>query len=366
MHDNNQLSELLEAIDMESWLDSQAIDYTRTRGRSGVQLNVRVCPVCGNSDRKVYLNLETGLGNCFGGSHPPPAKFNKWSFIRAHLGEVSGKQVVEHIKHYVESRGWMPKRIKSVAVDKPVELVLPISFELPYGGKNITYLVNRGITDDITRYFHLRYCHDGWFNYEFEGKRKGMFFGQRVLIPVFDLDGKMVNFQGRDITGAQEPKYQFPPGLPSTGIHLLNGMNVRDTKRVAIGEGGFDVMAIKMAFDEEASLRDVVPVGTFGKSLSWGSGDSQEAKFRVLMDRGVEEVTFMWDGEVKATDAAIEAGFRLRSMGLRVRIAMLPKDADPNEVPASVVRQAFFEAVPLTMQSAILIKHKRRAMNADR
>jgi DNA primase len=365
MERNDDLSELLEALDMEGWLDAQGVDYKSTRGRSGRQLNVRVCPVCGNEGSKVYLNAETGIGTCFGGSHPPPASFNKWSFIRAFLGEVSGRQVVEHIRHHVSERGWIPKR-KTTRVEKPVELVLPPSFPLPFDGKNLAYLDNRGISSEIAAYFHLRYCHDGWFNYEFEGKRRGMFFGQRVLIPVFDLDGKMVNFQGRDITGTQQPKYQFPPGLPSTGIHLLNGQNVRDTKRVVVGEGAFDLMAQKIAFDQDPALRDVIPVGTFGKTLSYGDADTQEAKFRVLKDRGVEEVTMMWDGEVLATQAAVDAGMKLRGLGLRVRVAMLPKDKDPNEVPASIVRQAFYEAMPLSMQSAVLILDKRRRMNSGR
>jgi DNA primase len=365
MRDNTELTELLEAIDIEAWCDANGIDYTKTRGRSGPQLNVHVCPVCGNSDHKVYLNAESGLGNCFAGSHPPPAKFNKWSFIRGVLGDCSGKQVVEHIKHHVESRGWVPKRVKS-APPKPSELIVPASFPIPFNGQNLHYLQNRGISLEIAAYFHLRYCHDGWFNYEFEGQRKGMFFGERVLIPVFDLDGKMVNFQGRDVTGKRDPKYLFPPGLPSTGIHLLNGMNVRDTTRIAIGEGAFDLMAMKIAFDEEPSLRDVIPVGTFGKAVSDGNSDSQEAKFRTLMDRGVRQATFMWDGEVLATDAAVEAGLRLRRMGLDVRVAMLPKDADPNEVPASVVRKAFFEAIQLTQLSAVTILGKRRQMNSLR
>lgn len=361
---NDDLGELLDAVDIESWLDSQGIDYRVGRGSSGRQLNIRECPTCGNSQWKAYLNADSGLGNCFAGGHPPGESFNKWKFIRAFLGEASGRQVIEHIKAHVESRGWIAKRTTSVVVQKPVELKLPDSFELPYGGQNIQYLVNRGITDAVTAYLHLRYCHKGWFGYTLDGAEKWMKFDERVLIPVFDLDGKMVNFQGRDITGAQEPKYQFPPGLQSTGTHLLNGMNAKGTKRIAIGEGAFDIAALKLALDGDQSLRDVVPVGTFGKHLSSGSPESQESKFAVLRERGVEEATFFWDGEIPATDAAVKAGFLLKKLGLRVRVAMLPKDKDPNEVSASVVREAFYQAVPLTMSSAVMIMTKRRQMNA--
>lgn len=360
----NELAELLENLDIESWLDAQGIDYKRTRGRSGVQLNVKICPVCGNSDHKVYLNAETGAGNCFAGSHPPGENFSKYKFIRAHLDGASGNKVLAHIRHYVESTGWRPKRSKSVAVQKAIDLVIPDSYPLPFDGKNLTYLTKRGIPSEIAAYFHLRYCHKGFFPYELDGEKKYMPFHERIIIPVFDLDGKMVTFQGRDITGTAPKKYMFPPGLPSSGTHLLNGQNVRDTERVLVVEGAFDLMAVKIALDADPSLRDVVPVATFGKHLSYGDPESQEGRFMKLKERGVKEVTIMWDGEIAATDDAIDAGKRLAALGFSVRIAMLPKEKDPNEVPASVVRDAFYKAIGLTMQSSILIAMRRRQMNA--
>jgi DNA primase len=361
-NDNTELSELLDALDIEQWLDSQGVDYKPARGRSGRQLNVKVCPVCGNSDSKVYLNAETGLGNCFAGSHPPGQNFTKWRFIAASLGEIPGKQVVEHIRAHVGARGWTAKRT-AVAVEKPVQLVLPDSFPLPFQGKNIQYLENRGIDSATAAYFHLRYCHSGFFPYEFEGKTQLQDHSNRVIIPVFDLDGKMVTFQGRDMLGTASKKYLFPPGLPSTGSHLYNGMNVRNTKRIVIGEGAFDVMAIKLALDEEPSLRDVVPVGTFGKHLSGGDSESQEAKFRTLMERGVEDVVIMWDGEIGATDSAVSAAKMLKKLGLKVRVAMLPQDKDPNEVARSVVRDAYYNAVPFNAASAVSLMMQRRKMN---
>ncbi len=361
----HDLRELLDALDIEAWLDSQGVDYVATRGRSGRQLNVKTCPTCGSSDGKVYLNSETGLGNCFGGSHPPGETFNKWKFIRATLNDISGAQVVEHIAHHVGARGWVQKR-DPAKKDPAPELILPASFELPHNGQNLQYLLDRGVTDKIARYFQLRYCFDGGFAYLLDGERKWMKFNGRVIVPLHDLEGKLVNFQGRDITGTSPRKYLFPPGLPSTGCHLLNAQNVRDTSRIVMGEGAFDVMALKLALDEDPATVSVIPVGSFGKKLSMGPGDTQEAKLLALKDRGVREVTFMWDGETAATDSAIDAGMQVKKLGLQVRVGMLPKDTDPNEVPGSVVRQVFHDAMPLTMTSAILLKDKRRRMNAVR
>lgn len=348
---------------MSSWLDSQGIDYRTTRGSSGVQLNIKECPVCGNSSWKVYMNSETGAGNCFAGDHPPGENFSKWKFIRAALPDVSGRMLVEHIKAHVESSGWRPKRIVPEATKDSEEWALPPCVKLPYRGQNLKYLADRGISDEICRYFDLRYCDEGHYRYRHAGEWRFMPFSKRVIIPVFDLWGKMVTFQGRDITGTHEKKYLFPPGLAGTGVYLYNGHNVKDTRRILICEGAFDVMAAKSALDEDESLRDVVPIGTFGKHLSFGTGETQQAKLIQLKERGVEEVTIMWDGEIVATDDAVRASRKIREIGLRVRIAMLPKDKDPNEVSRSVVRKTFYEAIPVSRLSEVQVIVRRREMN---
>lgn len=345
----NFSKEILDELDIEAYLDREAIDYKVAQGSSGTQLNLRVCPFCGGDKWKVYINSATGLGNCFSGSCEK--KFNKFSFIRAYSG-LSGKDLNDHIESVGEEIGWRPPR-KSVAVNNKVgEVKLPFSYEIPIKGKNLKYLENRGITIEMCEYFKLRYCHKGYYEYtNYDGLDKRMFFDSRIVIPIYDIDGTLVTFQGRDITGTSDRKYLFPPGLPSTGEHLYNSMNVHNTHRIVIGEGVFDVIAIKMALDEDVSLRDVVPIGSFGKHLSV----NQYSKFSDLKARGVTEVTLMWDGEKQATDDAVKAGMKLVGMGFKVRIAMLPAGKDPNEVLPEVVRDAYYKAIPLTKQSAVRI-----------
>jgi DNA primase len=43
-------------------------------------------------------------------------------------------------------------------------------------------------------------------------------------------------------------------------------------------------------------------------------------------------------------EAAVETGLLLRKYGFIARIAVLPKDRDPNEVAPSVVRDAYWKA----------------------
>jgi DNA primase len=293
---------------------------------------VKECPKCGNDHWKVYIGADTGLGNCFAGDCE--TKYNRWSFIAAYLGK-SNAEVYEHIKAYAREQGWRAPRRAAVAVELE-PLALPPSVALPIGNRNLEYLERRGIQGDLARYFQLRICVRGRFG--------GQDYSNRVIIPIFDLEGQLVSFQGRDITGEAERKYLFPAGYASTGAHLFNGQNVHHTRRVVVGEGVFDVMALKVAMDGEPELRDVVPVGTFGKHLSFGGGDDQAHKFQRLRSEGVEQVTMMWDAEPAALGAAIEAGMRLKGMGYTARIAVLPPGCDPNEVAADVVRRAFYRA----------------------
>lgn len=362
MHTESDLEELLERIDIETFLDREGRRYRHTHGRSGPQLYVEECPVCG-ANWKVYLNQATGVGNCFGGSHPPEERiFTKWRFIKACFPEANGRQVYEYVKHVAAEQGWRPKRVTSAAVEqKAIEWKLPPSVPLPFKGRNISYLDNRGITPDYAGYFHLRYAPVGSvFPYKVDEEFHFQDYSRRVLIPVYDLNGKLATFQGRDTTGVAEDKYLFPPGLPGSGTFVYNAFNVRDTKRIVVGEGVFDVAAIKIAFDQEHDLRDVVPVGTFGKHLSSGEGNTQLAVFKMLRERGIEEVTFMWDGEPLAIDAALTACVLLLPYGFRLRVATLPFKKDPNEVAPAIVRKAFYEATAYSNVAAIALRMRYR------
>lgn len=334
--------EIKRELDLEFFCQRESLAYKTSRGTSGMQINAKYCPSCGDSRYRVYLNLETGLGNCFKCNQP----FNKLSFVHLTLG-TKWPETFHYCGEVLREQGWRPKREVAAAVDMG-EVKLPESHELPTpAGQNLVYLEQRGITGTLAKYFGLRWCEYGWFpTFDHEGKPFQQEFSSRVIIPVFDLDGQLKTFQGRDLTGTKDRKYLFPVGLPGTGRYLLNGQNVSLTDEVVMGEGFFDVAATKIALDEEVALRHIVPVGSFGKHLSYGSetGDDQLGRFLQLKHRGLKIVTIMWDGEVDALIAALNAAKILTGIGLKVRIALLPFDKDPNEVPPDVVRQAYYEA----------------------
>jgi DNA primase len=356
MAGREELQELLDNLDVEAYLEIQGLDTKKGRSRKGVQLQLKECPFCGNDNWKVYLNAETGLGNCFVCNEG----INRWKLIRGLQGyppesKANIAETIQHIRQVSMDLGWRPKR-PEMAVEEQTMLTIPNSIELPYDGKNLTYLRDRGITDDTTRYFHLRYCQMGWFPYQFGGEEKHQKWEERLIIPVYDLDGNMVTFQGRDIQGTADKKYLFPPGLPSTGRHLLNGHNARHAKTIVMGEGAFDVMAIKQALDRDPAARHAVPVGSFGKHLSMGAGEDQLEALLKLKAEGLQEIVFMWDAEPEALAAAVKVGHELQRYGLTTRLARLPPGKDPNEVSADVVLAAFFNAMHITSQMLLLAK----------
>ena len=355
---DDSLTDALAIIEPRDFLEQEGIEFKETRGSSGPQFNVKTCPVCGASKWKVFVNQESGVGNCFSGSCE--ARFNKYKFIKAQLG-LDDRATVAYVRQLAGSRGWRPVSTKRVAVAVQESPSLPLSYKLPMAdGGMLGYLVNRGVTADLAKYYDLRFCLDGWFNYmKDDGSRGGQNYSMRVLIPIYDIEGVMVSFQGRDITGTAEKKYLFPPGFASTGKHLYNIQNVIMSDTVVVGEGVFDVIAIDAALREDPALHKVATVGTFGKHLSQGP-DSQLERFKLLANKGLKSVVFMWDGEVQATDDALAAARLIIGLGLAVRVAVLPFAKDPNEVDKQTVREAFYRAKPFTELMALQLMMQRR------
>lgn len=339
---------LMSSFDMEYFLQREGIDYKKTYGSSGEQLNVRTCPFCGQSKWKVYINAETGLGNCFSGSCQ--TKFNKFGFVKASMGTDDNRSVYEKIRTVCKELGWVPKvqspkrPIINIVGNEGIQL--PQNFPLPFNGKNLEYLLRRGITDEYTQMFDLRYCEKGVWEFQADDGKHTQVFEKRILIPIRDIDGKIVSFQGRDITGLAPNKYQFPSQVASTGKLLYNAHNVLGLPTVIINEGVFDVIATQMALDKAGLANEVGVVGSFGKHLSIdpkGIND-QLSRLIVLKKSGLQNLVIMWDGEVQAYKDAVKAGTQLTSFGFNVKIATLPAGKDPNEVHHSEVIKALNNA----------------------
>lgn len=340
----NDISEILEKVDMEHWLTREGLEYKTVRGKKGLQLNLKECPACGNDNYKVYIGKDSGLGNCFHGDCEK--KYSKWGFISSHLKTLSNREIVEHLLSVVQEQGYVEvKAVKSYERPSLSSLQLPNSLPLPIKGKNLKYLSQRNITLQTVAEFKLRYCSKGSFSYfDDTGKKIFQNYDGRVIVPIYNLDNVLVSYQGRDATGTSEKRYLFPPGFASTGSIIYNGNNALGSVEICIGEGVFDVMAIHQALQDDIRLQNVIAVGSFGKHLSDGDEESQVAQLTRMKEEGLKKITFMWDAEPRAILDAVEVGLKLKSLGFIAKLALLPMGKDPNEVDPSVVREAFLNA----------------------
>lgn len=349
----SDFGQLLEKIDAEAFVEDLGCDTRSSHGQSGRQINVKECPRCHGNKWKVFLNADTGLGNCFHGSCVGEAGFSLYTFALNVLGNK--REVMKLIELHAGKTGWRPKRKakKAVSVDEDWEsqsLMIPTSCSLPFKNSVGTYLKKRGFENETVALLKWRYCLRGKFSYKTDNGFKNQDFSKRILIPVFDLDGDLVSFQGRDITGESSRKYMFPSGLPSTALFLYNGNNAVGAEHVVINEGALDVAATIQAFSRDENLKSVIPIGTFGKVLSDGNreGNDQLGALMTLKTLGLKIVTLMWDSEPKTIRDMCKAAKKLTPYGFKVRIALLPSGCDPNEAKEHEVRSAHRNAVDVT------------------
>lgn len=349
-----------ENVTPEDLLDHEGIEYRATSGSRGPQFNVKECPSCGGSDWKVYLARDTGFGNCFHGSCQ--RSFNLWTFAKAHLGEPDSKTVGRLFDEIAKGGGWKPK-FRAPKIVAPVftgDFALPASIDIP--ANNLAYLADRGVTVELAREFGLRLCYAGAFDYQDEeGNPQKMRFAGRIIIPIYDLEGNLVTFQGRDITGTSNRKYLFPPRLPSTARYLYNGHRALAERwsHVVMGEGAFDVIAIQAAIDGDRSWLSMGAVGSFGKNLTLDADHNAQTQLQALLQlksAGLRTVTILWDGEAGALKSAAAAAEKLSRHDLVIRIGFLPRGKDPAEVDAAVVRKAIERAIPYSRAVGMKIK----------
>lgn len=340
-----------DQISVESILVSAGVTYKVTPGASGPQINLKECPRCGNNKYKVYLNRETGLGNCW--TCPPEQNtFNKFSLAQA-LFHTSKSDTFRRLETLSQQQRWMATM--DVPDIKPVELKLPDSVALPYQGMMPAYLAQRSITDESARYFEIRYSLDGVFEC---GSGKRMDFSQRVIFPIRDISGKLVSFQGRDTTGQSRTKYLFPPGFSVSGKVLYNAHNATQAHTLILTEGVFDCIAVKQAL-VLADIQEIEPIASFGKHFAISKTGAEDQLAILLKLRrwfGIENIWFAWDGTQDAQLSAVTTMQKLQRSGFKTKLIDLPQDADPNEIPASQLLDCIHRAVDYSDDLLIKIR----------
>lgn len=228
-------------VDWAGLLDSLGVQYwTSGKNVAADCVNIR-CPFCDDHSNHGGLNTKTGSYNCWRCNGGAPA---------VAISRVSGVpvQVVNQlIRRY--TTGGVVATSKLVASGKT--LTLPGS---PIGKYHRDYLEKRGLDPDELAFYH------GILGTGPVDTWEGLDFRLRVIIPIYDVVGTLVNFQGRDITGKQDLRYKGCPVEKAIvhHKHILYGENLCHQKdQIVVVEGIFDAWKLGAG-----------AVATFGTSVT--------------------------------------------------------------------------------------------------
>ncbi|MCX5813408.1 MAG: DNA primase [Proteobacteria bacterium] len=203
------------------------------------------------------------------------------------------------------------------------------------------YLAGRGITSDVIDEFKIGYSDRSRHVIQTFIKNAGIprdillntgilrikdndiydIFMGRIVIPIFDVNKKVIGFGGRTIEKDGFPKYINSPESPifSKGASLFGIDKTRkyitEKNEVFIVEGYFDFIALYTA-----GLKNVV--STLGTSVT----EVQLTRLRNY----TENITLMLDGDEAGIKSALKLIGRLSDMEINGSMVVLPDGNDPD------------------------------------
>ena len=194
-------------------------------------------PFVSHHKPKLQINIQSGKWHCWVSNVGGRTLFQLFKKINAnnqHFDEL--RELVGDLPHY--------KKDTDTKLKKVVQL--PNEYK-PFwnGGDSIvkrhalSYLYKRGIDDSDILKYNIGYCDDGLYS-------------NRIIIPSYDVDGKLNFFVGRDFYNSKMKYRNSPTTKNIIGFDLF----INWDEPIILCEGVFDAMAFK---------RNAIPL--FGKTI---------------------------------------------------------------------------------------------------
>lgn len=242
-----------------------------------------------------------------------------------------------------EARRAEEERAALLAVNAAAAAFFTARLGAPEGRAAREYLAARGIARETVAAFGLGYAPEGWDHLlrhlASQGHRADLVaraglavprkegsghydrFRDRLMIPIADLQGRVVAFGGRAMAADQEPKYLNSAESPlyRKGEVLYGLPQARETIRQAdqaiVVEGYFDGIGL-----HQAGIRETV--ATCGTALT--------AQHVQALMRYTRQVITLFDGDEAGMRAAERSLPLFLEAGVAARIAELPRGEDPD------------------------------------
>lgn len=204
------------------------------------------------------------------------------------------------------------------------------------------YLAKRELTDETLETFRLGYAPDSWDALSSYLRQKGATqqqiersglvvkkdeggsydrFRGRLMIPVFDHQGRPIAFGGRTLKN-EDAKYINSPETSAyvKGRHLF-GLNLT---RDEIRRQGFAILV-------EGFLDLIVPYQFGVKNIAASLGTALTTDQVKLLSRFARKVVVNYDGDRAGVQAAKKSIEILLAEDIEVKVLVLPDNADPDE-----------------------------------
>jgi DNA primase catalytic core len=311
-----------------------------------------LCPFHSEKTPSFTVDPQRGSWYCFGCNEGGDLfkfvqKIESISFVEA--AERLGRRVGIEYRRGGESRESASERERLLRANLLAERFF--RRELQKAPAVWQYLVKRGLAPETIEAFHLGFAPPGWTRLREFLQREGVSpedaekigllvrndrglrdrFVERVIFPIFDLEGRPIAFGGRALGDAQ-PKYLNSPETPT----FIKGRTLYglDRARTAISATGYAV-AVEGYMDliacHQAGFAQTI--ATLGTALT-------PEHVRILK-RYATRLVLAYDGDAAGLRASLRAAPMFEEAGCDARVLRLPAGSDPDTFIAEQGRQAF-------------------------
>lgn len=309
-------------------------------------------------DKQMYYCFGCGAG---GNVFTFLMEYENFSFPEAlkYLAERAGMELPEEELNE-EAKRAMDEKARLREMNKLSANYFYYLLHSKRGEKGLTYLKNRGITDETIKRFGLGYADiynddlyrflksKGYSDEELKDsalvtidERRGGSdkFWNRVMFPIMDVNNRVIGFGGR-VMGDGTPKYLNSKETKlfdkSRNLYGLNFARSSRKKEIILCEGYMDVISMHQAGFTNA-------VAALGTAFTSGHG--------TLLKRYTENVILSFDSDEAGQRAILRAIPILKEAGLTVRVLDLKPYKDPDEFIKGLGKEAFKERISKAMSS---------------
>ena len=272
------------------------------------------CPLCNHYKHKLEIDLNTQYWHCWVCNAKGRKLYTLFKKIGASVTQL--KDLTNTSETYVPTTLTTTSTVSLPSEFKPILTGMKNNPEF----KNaLMYLKNRGITrQDIVKY-NIGYCETGPYE-------------KMIIIPSYDIDGKLNFFTGRSYYKDASFKHKNPKvSKDIIGFNLFINWN----EPITIVEGVFDAIAVK---------RNAIPL--FGKIIL----DNLKKQ---IIETKVKDVYIALDSDARSK--ALDICQYFINSGIKVYLAEL-KDKDPSDLGYKNITKILFESKPITGSDLMLKK----------